>query len=210
MRGTTLTLACHSSPFKISIHVPRAGDDPFCDRLCLLSYMLYFNPRPPCGGRQKIGKSFKTKHRFQSTSPVRGTTKKSLRYLVGDFISIHVPRAGDDYSLSSAFLGTGHFNPRPPCGGRQLHPHSSDSSRTISIHVPRAGDDTLTMTDYALIKISIHVPRAGDDSIACVYFNLVRNFNPRPPCGGRHSLEYATYALLAFQSTSPVRGTTYG
>ena len=147
---------------------------------------------------------------FQSTSPVRGTTKN--RQVIQDKtqISIHVPRAGDDEKILTILSRRFYFNPRPPCGGRQLHPHSSDSSRTISIHVPRAGDDTLTMTDYALIKISIHVPRAGDDSIACVYFNLVRNFNPRPPCGGRHSLEYATYALLAFQSTSPVRGTTYG
>ena len=55
---------------------------------------------------------------FQSTSPVRGTTRylRSCNKIVR--ISIHVPRAGDDAILSQ----------------RQIQ-------RSISIHVPRAGDD---------------------------------------------------------------------
>ena len=51
---------------------------------------------------------------FQSTSPVRGTTRTFsyvARYVL---ISIHVPREGDD-SKSPAPPGCGtNFNPRPP------------------------------------------------------------------------------------------------
>ena len=56
----------------ISIHVPREGDD------CL----VFLRP--------------KAITIFQSTSPVRGTTKKWADRMLLEFISIHVPREGDD------------------------------------------------------------------------------------------------------------------
>ena len=34
-------------------------------------------------------------------------------------ISIHVPRAGDDNPNKYTEIRDLHFNPRPPCGGRQ-------------------------------------------------------------------------------------------
>ena len=34
------------------------------------------------------------------------------------------------------------------------------------------------------------------------------NFNPHPPCGGRHILRKMSSTIRKFQSTSPVRGTT--
>ena len=57
----------------ISIHVPRTGDDavissPYFPR-------FDFNPRPPHGGRHLISQNIIISGRkFQSTSPVRGTT----------------------------------------------------------------------------------------------------------------------------------------
>ena len=78
----------------ISIHAPReGGDESTTDPLPIL---LYFNPRPPRGGRlhPRIGK----------THPVR--------------ISIHAPREGGD---ASGWVSVGlyaDFNPRPPRGGR--------------------------------------------------------------------------------------------
>ena len=59
--------------------------------------------------------------------------------------------------------------------------------RSISIHVPREGDDLDELEKMVLEDdISIHVPREGDD----------RRYK-----GGE-------IRLRAFQSTSPVRGTT--
>ena len=78
---------------------------------------------------------------FLSTSPARGTTKIFACPLWSVWISIHVPREGDD---------------RPP--------NSKPRSGTISIHVPREGDDIRTF--FQIVNrffISIHVPREGDD-----------------------------------------------
>ena len=122
---------------------------------------------------------------FQSTSPVRGTTPRTSPFLNNlnisihvpragdDFfqifshcrlpISIHVPRAGDDEGYSMKKLTVNHFNPRPPCGGRQPKEATDMATKRISIHVPRAGDDLSTL------------------SLSCAS----EDFNPRPPCGGR-------------------------
>ena len=55
------------------------------------------------------------------------------------------------------------FNPRPPCGGRQL----------------------LALDKALRSIISIHVLRVEDDHTLLRTHTLLQNFNPRPPCGGR-------------------------
>ena len=94
MRGTTLFFKHIPCDVTISIHVPREGDDASIAKL------------PP--GQLK----------FQSTSPVRGTTKRINADVLFISISIHVPREGDDDAMDFASIDL-----------------------EISIHVPREGDD---------------------------------------------------------------------
>ena len=57
---------------------------------------------------------------FQSTRPVRGATAGgSVCGCVGS-ISIHAPRAGRDFSVMASGLREYYFNPRAPCGARQV------------------------------------------------------------------------------------------
>ena len=124
----------------------------------------HFNPRPPCGGRRTITSLGGCQYSFQSTSPVRGTTSQAF------FWRYRAP----------------HFNPRPPCGGRLLKHFFGVIAHRISIHVPRAGDDIITVGADMVKAISIHVPRAGDDLTSYMHCMCICDFNPRPPCGGRH------------------------
>ena len=78
----------------------------------------------------------------------------------------------------------------------------------ISIHVPRVEDDEASRVPFLIFcifqstspvwrttivsyctqyvnRISIHVPRVEDDPRLCGRQETLRNFNPRPPCGGR-------------------------
>ena len=78
----------------ISIHVPRVEDDS-----CGLSVSRpprYFNPRPPCGGRQLRSLGQPPAEVFQSTSPVWRTTSAMENREKIKQISIHVPRVEDD------------------------------------------------------------------------------------------------------------------
>ena len=124
---------------------------------------------------------------FQSTRPVRGATQGGLDYVGFEIdISIHAPRAGRDPFVSLTTRAVNHFNPRAPCGARQLKPEISGTAQKfqstrpvrgatravfislripalISIHAPRAGRDNRHGPVVHRISISIHAPRAGRD-----------------------------------------------
>ena len=100
----------------ISIHAPREGGDQ--PHYHLYQTPLYFNPRPPRGGRLWFDSLRKMYYLFQSTPPARGATYQHPSCLYPQLISIHAPREGGDIYRLSMFTGEGYFNPRPPRGGR--------------------------------------------------------------------------------------------
>ena len=57
---------------------------------------------------------------FQSTHPVRGATTQALSNGYLCIISIHAPRAGCDQYVHQQRQQRRHFNPRTPCGVRQI------------------------------------------------------------------------------------------
>ena len=122
-------------------------------------------------------------------------------------ISIHVLRVEDD-AVEPGFIGKpGDFNPRPPCGGRppqSLHrgrhthfnprpPCGGRPSVCVLICPRQAFQSTssvwrttiVTASDTGPQAISIHVLRVEDDLQPEKAADKQRNFNPRPPCGGR-------------------------
>ena len=146
----------------------------------------HFNPRPPCGGRRMIWAWSAKPSIFQSTAPVWGPTMPYITYSFATAISIHGPRVGADLigRLSQAL--NGHFNPRPPCGGRQRH-----LSRSFT---PPPFQST--------------APVWGPTSLAIMFVGTFLNFNPRPPCGGRRGAGAKLGVFPLFQSTAPVWGPT--
>ena len=56
--------------------------------------------------------------------------------------------------------------------------------------------------------ISIHAPREGGDILLVTRSPLHRDFNPRPPRGGRPGSPRHWCAYTGFQSTPPARGAT--
>ena len=122
----------------ISIHVPLAGNDLRNSAMRRFGYL------------------------FQSTFPLRGTTRK-LRFVVDDLgISIHVPLAGNDHGKGFAARAGGHFNPRSPCGERRKQ---ASNMVYYSYFNPRS-------------------PCGERHEIARVRLSLL-HFNPRSPCGER-------------------------
>ena len=122
-------------------------------------------------------------------------------------ISIHAPRVGRDQAWFRPVGYSRYFNPRAPCGARQIiscFPSVSNKFQStrpvwgatmilsaaeylddISIHAPRVGRDQKKLGETEKQLISIHAPRVGrDDGIT-------------PTIGSN-----------GFQSTRPVWGAT--
>ena len=78
---------------------------------------------------------------FQSTLPVWGATDLDEAIAKCQGISIHAPRVGSDGNPFAIASHTPYFNPRSPCGERQVATASSWEKFVISIHAPRVGSD---------------------------------------------------------------------
>ena len=101
-------------------------------------------------------------------------------------ISIHAPRAGCDASLPSMHVRLSVFQSTHPVRGATFPAQREAADAVISIHAPRVGCDA-------------HVRRRR---------SCKTHFNPRTPCGARHSGVQAKAETYEFQSTHPVRGAT--
>ena len=147
---------------RISIHVPREGDDVIL--WAMVEVLTYFNPRPPRGGRHIWPGCGRSGGRISIHVPREGDDNSIIQRFAHSRISIHVPREGDDACPL-----------RPPV-----------RAPLISIHVPREGDDaTGDQGAASATGISIHVPREGDDPSRSPGRGSLYDFNPRPPRGGR-------------------------
>ena len=146
------------------------------------------------------------------------------------YISIHVPREGDDALPMNRCLWMKNFYPRPPRGGRPTYTRTLpkrcpflstspargttiaaqqlDASAQISIHVPREGDDQPDISLYRAHKDFYPRPPRGGRLVNDLKARTKEDFYPRPPRGGRHLTVEGIRARLLFLSTSPARGTT--
>ena len=135
----------------------------------------HFYPRPPRGGRRRCCSSPHQDHQFLSTPSARRATVAGLIDNDSHVISIHALREEGDCIPGAApadgrqFLSTPsarrathprqrpaaspvHFYPRPPRGGRLLHPAYLVSGEPISIHALREEGDILSFLH--LVKVS--------------------------------------------------------
>ena len=148
--------------------------------------IYHFNPRPPQGERPASARAFQLSIIFQSTPPARGATLQTRTINVPEGISIHAPRKGSDFDLSTGICEDVLFQSTPPARGATCR------------------EGVLSLLGY----ISIHAPRKGSDNNQGVRFCVASYFNPRPPQGERPISDILPFSLSPFQSTPPARGAT--
>ena len=125
--------------------------------------------------------------KFQSTLPVWGATPMQIPLPVRP-IDFNPRSPCGERQLPALQRGTdGHFNPRSPCGER----HFNDVYSVL------------------LDDISIHAPRVGSNRFLREALLPGWNFNPRSPCGERPIWGLSGLPEMEFQSTLPVWGATH-
>ena len=167
----------------ISIHVPRVGDDRLSNHL-FVTHNLFQSTSPVWGttiqGNQPIHTSI-----FQSTSPVWGTTVFNKVFNNGKLFQSTSPVWGTTGGCNIWRVGLYDFNPRPPCGGRPDPIDFDKMTVDISIHVPRVGDDQTLPTKRRCQRDFNPRPPCGGRLLFLRLLRRMKYFNPRPPCGGR-------------------------
>ncbi|EFT83507.1 hypothetical protein HMPREF0620_0512 [Parascardovia denticolens DSM 10105 = JCM 12538] len=84
-----------------------------------------------------------------------------MRYICS--ISIHAPLAGSDNIKSMHRGQTYNFNPRSPCGERQVEPEKIDINGLFQSTLPLRGATPEHAPGRHPCPISIHAPLAGSD-----------------------------------------------
>ena len=212
--GRRINLCQHHTRQWISIHAPRAGGDQKPPvmlkseaefqstppvrgatnwRRAAPSPWLYFNPRPPCGGRPLIVVRLLYAAHFNPRPPCGGRRRAEVTHWMPLPISIHAPRAGGDGVLVVVSDGgVRNFNPRPPCGGR---PYSGlrATIQTPGFQSTPPVRGATHMAGRPRIQVQHFNPRppCGGRPLIVVRLLYAAHFNPRPPCGGRRSSQVA-------------------
>ena len=125
-----------------------------------------FNPRLPCGRRPRKGANDNNNIAFQSTPPLREATFHTY------------------FTLTVYF----YFNPRLPCGRRLMRAAGQNRLRQFQSTPPLREATSLICISPRHTPISIHASLAGGDTYsACHSRPRFCHFNPRLPCGRRHS-----------------------
>ena len=191
----------------ISIHALR-GEDDSC-RLCRVNVVNLFQSTPSVGRTTRSESiRFAVFHLFQSTPSVGRTTisQRNLfsslgfqstpsvgRTTIGSnveyfpyIISIHALRGEDDDISGSTRPRIRRFQSTPSVGRTTKTTFLAMLAQKISIHALR-GEDDLCLPNFQISPsfISIHALRGEDDAVKREPTCHPRDFNPRPPWGGR-------------------------
>ena len=181
---------------EISIHALREEGDMAVRAGCCCS--TYFNPRPPRGGRRWASLMIPMLLEFQSTPSARRAT----------------------VSFPASCRDRKNFNPRPPRGGRPGAVGRVVGAFQISIHALREeGDFCVVDHLHCVLQISIHALREEGDRLTPYLprhkakfqstpsarratgrcrrsSTAARYFNPRPPRGGRLTIQQSASACF--------------
>ena len=227
--GATQTGAVLPDIRGISIHAPRVGSDWAKGGIPIRP--LEFQSTLPVWGATGSVAQLTKEGEFQSTLPVWGATV--LQRLQSPRYRNFNPRSPcGERRLRRRFRWRWvNFNPRSPCGERLLLRDQGVPGEAFQSTLPVWGATTCWLHRPFIQVISIHAPRVGSDLNAIpngifppefqstlpvwgatAYTPLLANgrtdFNPRSPCGERHSLQHLHLLRAQFQSTLPVWGAT--
>ena len=139
-------------------------------------------------------------------APLAGRDMHWWTFIGYYMISIHAPLAGCDRCPWVTAYRLHYFNPRTPCGVRQVKLKiSTYASKFQSTH-PLRGATRANQTKIPALTISIHAPLAGCDASVLRRRAKGLNFNPRTPCGVRPVYIFAEHYVNKISIHAPLAG----
>ena len=186
----------------ISIHALRVEGDalPHAAHQLILPY---FYPRPPGGGRRDCDTClYNNPCDFYPRPPGGGRRLLGVPYFSHSEISIHALRVEGDSEASEEFIKLAKFLSTPSGWRATVDFFEKNVAKVISIHALRVEGDIPQQDLYKMVEISIHALRVeGDLSEMSIGFSKFFYFYPRPPGGGRHTVERCRRDKAIFLST---------
>ena len=166
-----------------------------------------FNPRSPCGERLAVMPVPFSHFVFQPALPVWGATRERGTEMATMKFQPALPVWGAT-SMYPLVSSCGLFQPALPVWGATRAARCLARCTTISTRAPRVGSDLDAVRGVVHGVISTRAPRVGSDVGTAVLSSVVKNFNPRSPCGERRRFVNGHVDMVVFQPALPVWGAT--
>ena len=132
-----------------------------------------------------------------------GATAAVLDHGAEDGISIHAPRVGSDQARGRGCPGSGHFNPRSPCGERREEEIRAAQSQEFQSTLPVWGATTSSNSFLLPRLFQSTLPVWGATKALMLKRQIDSNFNPRSPCGERPKQKHQHNQLLKISIHAP-------
>ena len=182
--GATKVISVSKWELPISIHAPPVGSD---GRLAsaLWRKSQFQSTLPLWGATPQLAYRMSMDYIFQSTLPLWGATmdgdirerlaaisihappvgsdKGAATMLEEVLISIHAPPVGSDMPIHPLAPPFCYFNPRSPCGERQIAVQGAIDSASFQSTLPLWGATQTSKQALPQLRISIHAPPVGSD-----------------------------------------------
>ena len=146
--------------------------------------VFYFNPRSPCGERLYKYIREARLFRFQSTLPMRGATYRCPKRHGEEVFQSTLPMRGATY-LFYLIVVKLHISIHAPHAGSDILKSSHGNTEIFQSTLPMRGATYVRVAINVDTGISIHAPHAGSDLHLHAPWCIIKNFNPRSPCGER-------------------------
>ena len=230
-RRATALVSCHTIPPNISIHALREEGDPLQGRhphhqdisihalreegdfqvSDLAVFTFQFLSTPSARRATLVFGVTVGICKFLSTpSARRATVFARFRPEIAAIISIHALREEGDGVIPRSFARLINFYPRPPRGGRLADGLTASMPQIISIHALREeGDPTALSPGASGVFLSTPSARRATPRASWFLAPLLY-FYPRPPRGGRLSVQKRCRTSGSFLSTPSARRATWG
>ena len=144
----------------------------------------YFNPRPPWGGRRADEAIINSHHNFNPRPPWGGRQARRPIYYPS-WVFQSTPSVGRATCTVSELLTAPKISIHALRGEGDRYDILARVPRAISIHALRGEGDGHRRRYSAYRGISIHALRGEGDTQATLCLTIAWDFNPRPPWGGR-------------------------
>ena len=168
-----------------------------------------FNPRSPCGERQRPTTPSSDKDEFQPTLPLRGATAQDAGADRPREVSTHAPLAGSDVEPFDGHVALSRFQPTLPLRGAT--PSGCTGRSASSCFNPRSpcGERPgFCVNGFSALLFQPTLPLRGA-TWRRVPAGARQGFNPRSPCGERRDGQGELVPSSWFQPTLPLRGATF-
>ena len=176
VRGATPRHRSHHPKVEVSIHAPRAGSDKMGKAFRSAEQVSIHAPR---AGSDEVSCEVDQGAEVSIHAPRAGSDQAQHHRERRRHVSIHAPRAGSDPARQALGRGAGGFNPRPPCGERQVPTTAAIQSRLFQSTPPVRGATGDARVLSARRGVSIHAPRAGSDCTTVTAYAARENW---PTC----------------------------